>query len=698
MDMVTQRTAPPAPTHGPAAPSPRRRRWRRVARNVAIGVLGTIFAVWLVLFVTKGRFLRHPFERLVGSALHREVKVAGDFQLYFDPFEIKFVAQGLTIANPAWATQPNLFRADRIDSRIAPLSLIFGKRRIRDLLLANGAVDLEWDKAHQHNSWTFGDPAKKGKPFEMPRIDRATLAGTTLRYVDDKLKVVANLKFQTLQSANATIGQTLRFTGDGTLRDHPFTAAGALLSPDATVAGGENKLRLHVDAGHDAIDIAGTLPGLTAIEDTPLAVKAHGRNLDELLRLIGIAFPQTRAYRFTSTLVMHGDDYRFTDVRSRFGDSDLAGKFTVTAKEPRTYVWADLTTRQLDIIDAAPFIGYNPDLVAEGKVAAAGNAKGQRILPDTDIDAEVLGQFDADVDWRVDVVKSKRVPVSDIDLTLYLHDRYLRLSPFDFTLSRGSLKSTIVLDARRRPVHASYDVRLGATPVGKLLAGFGVDEAGTSGTLQGRINLEGDGNTFHDSLATSHGRMVLIMPSGTIWQRNAQLAELDIGVFFQRLLQNELKKPVAVNCGLIGFTVRGGAATADPILIDTGKNVITGQGGFNFGSEAIDLTLRARAKTFSLFSGQSPVGIGGHFADPALKVVSPQLVGRAGAAVALGVVATPLASLLAFVDPGGAKATACGPVLAGATAAAQHTVKGKPIDGDGGTAKSKPHKKFLGIF
>ena len=87
MDMVTQRTAPPAPTRGPAAPSPRRRRWRRLARNAAIGVLGTIFAVWLVLFVTKGRFLRHPFERLVGSALHREVKVAGDFQLYFDPFE-----------------------------------------------------------------------------------------------------------------------------------------------------------------------------------------------------------------------------------------------------------------------------------------------------------------------------------------------------------------------------------------------------------------------------------------------------------------------------------------------------------------------------------------------------------------------------------------------------------------------------------
>ena len=211
--MAAQRPAPPAST-----PDTRKRRRRRIIRNVLLTIVGIVFAAWLVLFVTKGRFLKHPFERLVGGALHRQVRVAGDFQLYFAPFEIKFLAEGLTIANPAWATRPDLFHADRIDTRIAPLSLLFGKRRIRDLALDNGAVDLEWDRAHQHNTWTFGDPNKKGKPFAMPRIDRATLAGTTLRYLDYKLQILANLKFQTIMSADAKIGSTLRFTGDGTAR------------------------------------------------------------------------------------------------------------------------------------------------------------------------------------------------------------------------------------------------------------------------------------------------------------------------------------------------------------------------------------------------------------------------------------------------------------------------------------------------
>ena len=643
--------------------------------------------------------------------MHREVKVGGDFQLYFDPFEIKFVAEALNIANPAWATKPIFFHADRIDTRIAPLSLIFGRRHVRDLLLANGALDMEWDKPHQRNSWTFGDPDTKGKPFQMPRIDRATLAGTTLRYVDDKLRIVANVKFDTVNSADARIGARLGFTGDGTIRGTAFTARGALLSPDATVSGGANKLQLHLDAAHNAIDVAGTLPGLTAIENVPLSVRATGRNADELLHIIGVTIPQTRRYAMAGTLVQSGDDFRFTHMIGRFGDSDIAGRFTITAKEPRTYIWADLHTRSLDIVDVAPFIGYDPDLVAAGNIKAAGNAGPERILPDTELKIDALSQFDADVTYAVGAIKSKHVPVSDIALTLSLHDRLLKLSPLDFTVSQGTLSADIVIDARRPVVHTSYDIRLAPTPMGKLLGGFGVNDAETTGTIKGRINLEGDGDTVHQSLANSHGRMALIMPAGTFSTRNVQLAELDIGVFAQRMFQHKLKEPVKLNCGLIAFTVRGGIAAADPILIDTDKNVIAGRGGFSFKSEAIDMAFRADGKKFSLFSGQSPVGLNGHFASPGIQVVSKQLLTRAGTAVGLGLVATPLASILAFVDIGDAKAAACGPVLAGATASQQRTTKGQPRKdvGHGTTAKEGSgnassgekqgqKKKFLGVF
>src|SRR3546814_2125675 len=77
-----------------------------------------------------------------------------------------------------------------------------------------------------------------------------------------------------------------------------------------------------------------------------------------------------------------------------------------------------------------------------------------------------------------------------------------------------------------------------------------------------------------------------------------------------------------------------------------------GRGGFSFKNEALDLAFRADSKKFSLFSGQSPVGVNGHFAEPHLDVISGELLARAGGGLGLTAIATPLAGILAFVDVG----------------------------------------------
>ena len=52
----------------------------------------------------------------------------------------------------------------------------------------------------------------------------------------------------------------------------------------------------------------------------------------------------------------------------------------------------------------------------------------------------------------------------------------------------------------------------------------------------------------------------------------------------------------------------------------------------------MDLAFRADGKKFSLFSGQSPVGLGGYFSQPKIDVVSDELLGRAGAGLGLALV------------------------------------------------------------
>ena len=60
MDMTA---APPKDVTGekPAAGFFGSRAWR-IIRNGLVGIFATLFIIWLVLFITKGRFLKQPFE------------------------------------------------------------------------------------------------------------------------------------------------------------------------------------------------------------------------------------------------------------------------------------------------------------------------------------------------------------------------------------------------------------------------------------------------------------------------------------------------------------------------------------------------------------------------------------------------------------------------------------------------------------
>ncbi len=679
-----------------ADPVPARRQrghnpWLGIGLSLVVAILGVIALIWAVLFITKGRFLKPTFEKYASRFSERTIRVAGDFQFYFAPINIHFRAEGLTVSNPAWATRPNFFASRLIDTRIATIPLLFGDRRINWLELADGKIDAEWDKDGKRNTWTFGDPNAKGKPFELPLIRLATVSGTEVRYRDPKLQFLADIAFQTIKATDSRFGDSIRFSGDGALGQQKFTMTGALHSANDALAGGKNRFELHANAASDRLDVSGTLPGATVIEGADLSVAVRGRNLRNLFDYIGIAVPDTRAYRLTSHLTKAGGEWRFTRMKGGFGDSDLAGRMTISMPNDRLLLVATLSSNKVDIIDIGPFMGYNPTALATTGVQAAVSQTGgvPRLLPDAPLRADAISLFDARVDYKVRTIRAPHVPVSNIALTLDLDHKKLVLSPLTFDMSGGHVASDITIDARNPRVLTDYDIRLSPTPLGTLFKGFGLAEAGVNGKLKARIQLKGTGDSVRESLASSNGRVAVILPAGTFWTRNVQLAELDVGTYVTKLLNNKLKKPVEVNCGLIAFTVRDGIASADPILIDTDKNVILGTGNFSFKDESLDMAVRADGKTFSLFSAQSPIGVNGHFAAPGIKLISSQLLSRAGAGAALAVVGTPLAAVLAFVDIGDAKGAACGPVLSGARASAQRTTKGKPRE-DVGKGGPKP--------
>ena len=653
------------------------------AMRIMVALVLALFVVWLVLYITKGRFLRPWFERVASAQLHRSVKVAGEFNLYFDPIDVALRADGLAIANAPWAAPPALFSARHMALRLRTFSLIWGPRRIAVADIDGAHAALQWDARHDRNNWTFDDTAAHGKPLDLPDIERGVITDSHVTYADPQTQLALAIDLAPVTATHSQIDHALGFSGTGTLRQQPVRFAGRIDQPQQTLSSEPSKVVLHAQGADTTVDLAGQMPSLSNIGGGRYHLAVHGANMARLFDFIGVVVVPTRHYHLVTDVARTRGEWVFTAIKGVFGDSDIAGKMSLGSRDGRLHLDADLKTASLDPLDAAPLLGFDPQrLDRMGTSGLVTYEHGHpRILPDTPLRSAELQRFDADAHYRVGVVAAKNVPVGQIDLTLRLDHGVLALKPLSAVVAGGRLDSAFVLDSRGPEVRTDYQIHLHPTPIGKLLARFGVQQAETTGSVSARVAMRGVGNSVRQSLAHSSGRLAAIIPAGTLSARNIQLAELDVGTFVQRSLQKKLKDPVEINCGLLAFTDRDGIATADPILIDTRKNIVTGNGRFSFRDESVDLQIRAKGKTFSLFSLQSPIGLGGYFARPRLKIISPALLGRVGAGAALGLFASPVAALVAFVDPGNGKAAACGPVLAGSGANAQRTQRGKPVKG-----------------
>jgi hypothetical protein len=640
--------------------------WLRIIATV----LALLVAAWTVLYVTKGRFLKSTFVEMASDRTGRAISVGGDFNLYLNVFDVQFLAEDMTIANPVWARDDNLFAAERIAARIDIWRLIFGGDvRFEYLDLVRADFGLERD-ARGRNSWTFRQTSDE--PFRLPEIARAAITGTTLRYADAIFDLKTDIAVGDVAASETRVQDRIPFAGTGTSRGAPFRLSGALTSPNATIAGGRNALEARIDVGDTRIDVKGTLPGATILEGSDLTLTARGGNLNTAFSLLGLVVPDTRRYTITSKLTLVGEEWRFTRMQGRFGDSDLAGTMTISLPRDRLLVVADLTSRNLDILDAGPWIGYSPQrLDAMGGDGAIQTVAGRpRVLPDAPLAAEALGRFDAQVKYRAANVRTGTIPIKALEIDLGLDKKLLTLKPVAFDIAGGRLTADIALNARQSPVVTDYDVRLSPVGLGALLTGFDVENNGTTGTVKARVQLRGTGDTVRESLGSANGRIAAIFPKGTLWLRNAELVELDIGGFLQAAISDKLKKPADIRCGLVGLTVRNGVAVADPIFFDTARSVIRGRGSISLKDETLDLRIEADSKKFSLFSAQSPIGIDGYWAEPKIDPVSKELIRRGVVGAVAGIAVFPPAALISFIDPGEEKDTDCTPVLAGARTAA----------------------------
>jgi uncharacterized protein involved in outer membrane biogenesis len=166
----------------------------------------------------------------------------------------------------------------------------------------------------------------------------------------------------------------------------------------------------------------------------------------------------------------------------------------------------------------------------------------------------------------------------------------------------------------------------------------------------------------HSLMGNADGSFAAVVPHGDIRAAFAELTGIDLkGV---GLLLAHDNGHAAIRCGVAKFDVTDGSAQAQTIVVDTQNVLMTGSGSVNLGSERLDLSLRGQPKKFHLVRIRAPIDIKGQLAAPKFGLDKGQLAKQGAIAAALSTLLTPVAAMLAFVDPGLAKDQDCSELLA----------------------------------
>ena len=657
-----------------------------VLKWIGYGLLGlvglVVVGIGAVVVLFDWNDARGFVARHASAALNREVAIDGDLRVHLgNPIRIHL--EGLRVANAEWAQDRTMVEIQALDATLRPWPLLRGDWELPELKVQGPKLILEKNDKGEAN-WNFGPPnAEKAVAKEaatpddrgdIPVIERLLIADGRLRYRDPTSDIDIDNSINTATGGNDS--DTVQLNGKGSFAGKPFTLAvegGSLL----TLRDDPKPYPLKIDAavGKTKGHIEGSVGEPVKMEGVDLSVALSGDDMAEIFPIVGIPTPKTRPYSISGHLGREGKVWTFRGMNGKVGESDLSGDVLVDTGGDRPMVKADLTSNRLAALDLAGLIGASPR--GAGDYPTRGNG---RVIPATPIPVEKLRNTDMDVRLRGKRVEAPFAPLEGLDMKVRLANGDLHVDPLTLGIGGGRIAGTVQLDGSGKvpAMRTNLDIRSM-----KLSAFFSETSfAGQiGGTVAGRIQLAGTGKTVADLLATSDGKIGVAVDGGRVTSLAVKGLKTNILETLGVVISGS--KPMPFNCLVGNMAVQNGIAQVEALVLDTPETLVTGKGRISLRNEALDLRIVGDSKSPQVFATHVPVLVGGTLGNPDIGVDPTESAARGAAAVALGVLLTPLAGVLPFLDPGSDEQPQCGRLVRDA----RSPDKGAPASGKSGNGR-----------
>ena len=631
----------------------------RLLKWIAGVFLASILLAALYIAIFGWNWLRRPIEQMTLDKTGRVLAISGELQVHFVWPLPHIRTEAVTFSNPDWSTERQMVTADAVDIAIDLPQLLRQNIVFSEVKLERPVVFLERGSGGRKN-WLL-DMNQQDEQASI-RIDRLTLDNGRFGYDDaeQKTSIRADLSTTNTQPSGAGLvfmargqykGLALKASGNGGsilgLRDERTPYA----------------LNVDLSVGRTGVKANGTITSLLRLSAMDMRLAMRGDSLAQLFPLLGIAFPETRPYATDGHIVHSEKTWRYEKFSGRVGDSDIAGTFQLDTGGKRPAMKGDLVSRLLDIADLGPLIGARPGSVQAAQQAAPASSQSAtpmpaqaRVLPDMPFKTDRWNSVDAEVTLSAKTIRrAQQLPLEDLVAHLTLRDSVLTLDPLNFRLAGGQLNGVILLDGRKNPIQAHARIRARKILIAKLFPTVELSKT-SIGEINGDFDLSGSGSSVGRMLASSNGKLGLVVSGGEISRLMMEKAGLHLWEILQLKVTGD--KLVKLRCGVADFDVKQGIMHADAAIFDTEVTTIVATGDIDLGEEKLDLTLNQKTKNTSPVALRSPIYVRGSLARPIVEVDKGRVAARGLGAIALGIV-NPLLALIPLNDAGPGKDSDC---------------------------------------
>ena len=616
-----------------------------------LSVAGLVVVLILFLALFDWNLLRGPLGRAASRHVGRQVTIGG-LQAHVFSSEPTFAVTGLIVSNPPWAGPRPMLEVGRIAVQVKLWPLLAGHLTVLHADVDRPVVNLRRNASGAAN-WEFADTgAKHGgrdQPLHLPVIRDFKLRDGRVDIQDAIRKLKFHGSINAGENSMQQPGYAFRLNGDGMLNDRKFELAvkgGPLINVER-----DRPYPFAATLMADTTELAvnGSLNRPFDLGDVRVGVSASGHDLADVYYLTGLALPNTRPYDVVVHLQRRSNEIRIDNLDGRVGGSDVSGQMVVKLGGSRPLVEGTITSHTLDLKDIAASLGNAPP-------ASTG-----RLLPDAPLQVQRVRGMDARINFSAESIKLRNVPLRQVAVRVNLDDGLLRLDPVSVILPQGHVTGDVNINARGDIPAVSAQILVRNVQLKQFHGSKGL--APLDGTLTARMQIRGRGASVSEALAHSQGSITAIVPEGQIEEAFAELAGIDVAEGLGLVLSKD-ERQIPVRCGIADFGLQNGELAARHVLFDTQNVRIDGSGKIALNSEKVDLKIQGKPKKLRLVRLNAPISIKGTLRKPRIGIQPEKTVLQAGAAVALAAVATPLAAVLPFVDPGLAKDANCAALVA----------------------------------